>query len=104
MKAVALCTGVVITKEHIPVDIYSKKLSGFNEDKTIMEMTLEDIEKEHVERILKATKWHRGRACEILGVSRPKLRRMIKHFGLVPPAGVQYDEDESSDDEHESRF
>ena len=29
---------------------------------------------------------------------------MIKHFGLVPPAGVQYDEDESSDDEHESRF
>ncbi|HHS84083.1 MAG TPA: hypothetical protein ENK38_04040, partial [Gammaproteobacteria bacterium] len=39
----------------------------------------------HVIRVLNACNWHKGRACEILGVSRPRLRRMIQHHGLTPP-------------------
>ena len=34
--------------------------------------------------VLKATGWHKGQACEILGVSRPRLRRMIREHGLSP--------------------
>jgi hypothetical protein len=45
---------------------------------------------------LAATGWHRGRSCEILGVSRPRLRRMIRQFDLTPPAGLA-DEDETLD-------
>jgi DNA-binding NtrC family response regulator len=44
------------------------------------------MEREHVARVLKATGWHKGQACEILGVSRPRLRRMIREHGLSPPA------------------
>jgi hypothetical protein len=36
----------------------------------------------------------------VLGVSRPRLRRMIKQFGLVPPPDAPPDEGEPQDDEH----
>jgi DNA-binding NtrC family response regulator len=49
------------------------------------ELSLRDIEREHVERVLAATGWHRTRACEILGVSRPRLRRLIREYGIAPP-------------------
>ncbi|MCH7696504.1 MAG: sigma-54-dependent Fis family transcriptional regulator [Proteobacteria bacterium] len=93
-KAVALCTGDIITREHIPKEICGWERVELNNSKTITEKTLDDIEKEHVARILEATDWHRGKACKILGVSRPKLRRMIKQYGIVQPAGIQYDEEE----------
>ncbi|MGD8932773.1 MAG: hypothetical protein PVI52_09400 [Chromatiales bacterium] len=38
--------------------------------------------------VLRATGWHKGRACEILDVSRPRLQRMILEYGLKPPQGV----------------
>ena len=35
-----------------------------------------------------------AQACEILGVSRPRLRRMIRQYELEPPPGVAADEDD----------
>lgn len=40
--------------------------------------------------------WHKGQACEILGVSRPRLRRMIRQYDLVPPGGIDVDADDES--------
>ncbi len=54
-------------------------------------MSLQDVEKVHIARVLEATHWHRGRACEILNISRPRLRRLISQYGLTPPAGVAED-------------
>ena len=42
--------------------------------------SLDDVEGEHVRRILEATGWHKTRTAEILGISRPRLNRLIdKH-------------------------
>jgi DNA-binding NtrC family response regulator len=49
------------------------------------------MEREHVARVLQATSWHRGEACHVLGVSRPRLRRMIRDYGLEPPDGPDAD-------------
>ncbi len=46
--------------------------------------SLQDVEREHVLRVLDATGWHKGRTCEILGVSRPRLRRLIAQYELDP--------------------
>ena len=56
-------------------------------DKPLEQWSLEELEKAHVQRVLDANDWHRGRTCEVLGVSRPRLRRMIRQYGMTPPAG-----------------
>ncbi|TAK51587.1 MAG: sigma-54-dependent Fis family transcriptional regulator, partial [Betaproteobacteria bacterium] len=60
------------------------------------------VEKTHVLRVLEATGWHRGRACDILGVSRPRLRRLIRQYSLVVPAGAAEDADAKEGDARES--
>lgn len=87
MKTVALCSGEVITEDLLPdrIKSHSKKESASNpSDLTpvVTEMSLQEIEKEHVIRVLEATNWHKGKACEILGVSRPRLRRLISQYNL----------------------
>jgi DNA-binding NtrC family response regulator len=44
--------------------------------------TLEAAEREHVARVLRATGGHKSRAAEILGISRPRLDRLIARLGL----------------------
>ena len=44
--------------------------------------SLDDVEREQVVRVLNATENHKGRAADILGVSRPRLRRLIEKYGL----------------------
>jgi DNA-binding NtrC family response regulator len=44
--------------------------------------TLEQVEKEHIQRVLDHTGGHKGRSCEILGISRPALDRKIAKYGL----------------------
>ena len=61
---------------------------GENE-KPLTSRSLEEMEKIHISRVLEATQWHKGQACEILGVSRPRLRRMIKQYSLVVPDGSE---------------
>ena len=44
--------------------------------------SLNDIEKIHIAKVLNFTNWHKGRACEILGITRPRLERKIKKYGI----------------------
>ena len=44
--------------------------------------SLFELEKEHVADTLIYTNWHKGRTCEILGISRPRLDRKIKLFQI----------------------
>ncbi|MCX7966157.1 MAG: sigma-54 dependent transcriptional regulator [Syntrophorhabdaceae bacterium] len=46
------------------------------------EFTLQEIEKDYIIKILENTHWHLGRACEILGISRPTLRQKLKDYGI----------------------
>lgn len=45
-------------------------------------LSLNEIEKEQVAKTLEYTKWHKGKACEILGISRPRLDRKMKKYGI----------------------
>jgi len=66
---VALCPGNVLTPDLIG-DICTRPLAGATQPEApLAEQSLENVERAHVLRVLEATHWHRGKACEILGVS-----------------------------------
>tara|TARA_B100000315_G_scaffold259397_1_gene315299 strand:- start:27917 stop:29323 length:1407 start_codon:yes stop_codon:yes gene_type:complete len=46
--------------------------------------SINDIEKEYIRHTLAYTKWHKGRACDILMISRPRLDRKIQKYGIKP--------------------
>lgn len=45
-----------------------------------------EIEKQHIQHILNHTRGHKGKACQILGISRPALDRKIKKYQLAEPS------------------
>jgi DNA-binding NtrC family response regulator len=98
MKAAALCPGNTLTPDLLPGEL-GKDLSPPPDTQLAQppaeraELSLAEVERLHVARVLETQGWHKGRACEVLGVSRPRLRRMIKEYGLQPPAGVGEIED-----------
>ncbi|HEV8662832.1 MAG TPA: sigma-54 dependent transcriptional regulator [Candidatus Methylomirabilis sp.] len=47
--------------------------------------TLEDIEREHIVRVLTEVKGHRGRAAEILGIDPKTLYRKIRAYRITDP-------------------
>ncbi len=91
-KAVVLCPGDTVTREFIPDVAPRANAAKSAVVPSPAQLSLRAVEREHVALVLSATGWHRRRACEILGVSRPRLRRMIRQFGLVPPAGAPPDD------------
>ncbi len=83
-KAVALCPGDIITSEMLP-NLEQEPVSVISDSQIQQNSNNEsllDMEKDHVSRVLEITKGHKGKACEILGVSRPRLRRLIALHGI----------------------
>lgn len=57
---------------------------GSNGSNGLRLMSLVDMEKEQIRKTLSHTRWHKGKACEILGITRPRLDRKIKKYGIKP--------------------
>ena len=47
--------------------------------------SLDQVEASHIQRVLDHTGGHKGRSCDILGISRPALDRKIQKYGLTLP-------------------
>jgi DNA-binding NtrC family response regulator len=89
MKSVALSPSDTLTADLLPPEIACSggvTPPAAAQAPKMAQWSLARMEREHVARVLTATGWHKGQACEILGVSRPRLRRMIREHGLSPPA------------------
>ena len=74
-KAVVVSSGQVIRPEHLavgPVPLQSPARLA----------PLDDVEREHVARVLATTGGHKTRSAEILEISRPRLARLIEKYGL----------------------
>ena len=76
VRAALLCQGRTVQCNHL------KGLASDESPESDESLTLSDVERRHIEQVLNATGWNRGMACEILGVSRPTLRRKIRDYGL----------------------
>jgi DNA-binding NtrC family response regulator len=88
-RAVVLVTGDVIRPEHL-------ELAAPNESADALG-TLETAERDHVTRVLKATGGHKSKAAEVLGISRPRLDRLIEKYGLADLARTRRSTADSDD-------
>jgi DNA-binding NtrC family response regulator len=48
-------------------------------------VSLRQVEREHIERVLQSTRWNKRKSCDILQITRPTLDRKIKEFNLERP-------------------
>ena len=46
------------------------------------ERSLNDIERDHIVAVLDRTRWHLGKTCELLGITRPTLRQKLRIYGI----------------------
>ena len=76
MRSVVLATGSVIRAEHL--GLHEEKPAGGEGFPT-----LEHMEGEHIASALVVTQGNRTRAAEILGISKPRLYRLIEKHGLA---------------------
>ena len=75
MRAVVIASGNVIRPEHLSI-------ASPRQAHPAALTSLEQVEREHVLRVLKAAEGQKGRTAEILGVSRPRLNRLLQKYGL----------------------
>ncbi len=87
MKAAVLARGDDLAMAQLPAEIACPRKTDAGEHDYARSpfQTLDELERHYIERVLNSTGWHKGKTCEILGISRPKLERRINEYGLVPP-------------------
>ncbi|MDQ6886245.1 MAG: sigma-54 dependent transcriptional regulator [Gemmatimonadota bacterium] len=83
-RAVLLSTGGVIRPSDLPIaSADARPVSrGRVEDPL---MSLESVERSHIERVLEHVGWHQGRAADALGISPKTLYRKIREYGFRRP-------------------
>ena len=45
--------------------------------------TLDEVERDHIARVWTLAKGHKGKTCQMLGISRPTLERKLKKYGIA---------------------
>ncbi|MCX8012223.1 MAG: sigma-54-dependent Fis family transcriptional regulator, partial [Desulfobacterota bacterium] len=78
-RAVVLSKGEVLLPEYLP-DIFNS--FSIKNEKPLAIKPLEEVKKEYVIKTLEFTNWDRGKTCELLGISRPTLRKMLKDYNI----------------------
>jgi DNA-binding NtrC family response regulator len=75
MRAVVVASGRVVRGEHLSMSSPGAAASA-------PVPSLDQLERDHVSHVLEITRGHKGRAASLLGVSRPRLTRLIEKYGL----------------------
>ncbi|MEN9798054.1 MAG: hypothetical protein RL653_1750 [Pseudomonadota bacterium] len=95
-RAVVLSHGEVLSAEHLPRPApagtaeqldWLEAVTAGGEPESIP--TLEEAERRLILRALQACRGHKGRTCDLLGISRPTLERKLQKFQLASPAGIE---------------
>ncbi len=73
--AVVVCTGDVVRPEHLAIGPARPGDPGNLS-------TLAQLEREHVVRVLAAAGGRKARSAKILGISRPRLNRLMEKYGI----------------------
>lgn len=87
-RAMILTDQEVITPKHLPFELkQTEKFIHGNTEHEISEktddMSLENMEKIHLSKVLKRLEWNKSKASKILGISRATLRAKIKKYNLL---------------------
>lgn len=80
-----LRAGQEIRPQDLPRDVSHGRRADGGGSLVGQDVSLEDLERAHIEAVLKREDWHQGRAAETLGISAKTLYRKIRTYGLERP-------------------
>ena len=88
MERVAILrAGEEIRPEDLPRDMTESRSSGPENGPSIGQpISLEDLERAHIEGVLGRENWYQGRTADVLGISPKTLYRKIRAYNLERPA------------------
>ncbi len=78
-RAVILWERGVLTPEELSVDLMAVAGDGMPDQEL---MTLEELEREYIRRVLRRVRGHKSRAARILGINRKTLLEKRKRYGI----------------------
>ena len=80
IRAVVMAPGDMLLREHLPpLEEAAPDLGGVREEPGAL-LTLAEAEQQAIAAALAASKGHKGKACRILGISRPTLERKLRKY------------------------
>jgi len=82
MQAMVMTHGDVLEKDNI---VLTKVIEPWLNAQLRNLMSLEDMEKYHIQRVLEAVNWHKQDAIDILNLTRPTLNAKIEKYGITKP-------------------
>ena len=99
-RAVSLSHGPLLTPDDLPATLRPSLPASHDTAVAVSPgdeggLTLEEVEKRHLVRILKETKGNKVKAAKVLGIDRRTLYRMAERFGLDLGDDVESGEKES---------
>jgi DNA-binding NtrC family response regulator len=79
-----VCDGEEILPRHLPRSLAASPPPAASPPAPEAPLpTLEQMEREHIARALRATDGHRGQAARMLGISERNLYRKLRDYGLL---------------------
>lgn len=78
-RSAVLTQSVVLTKEHTEACLHDSPSPQIIDERVAC---LEDVERDHILKVLDSNEWHLGNTCARLGMSRPTLRARMKKYRL----------------------
>ena len=82
-RATLLANGGVVHAHELPLNGHVSNGTGGNGVGT--QVPLDQVERQHIESVLRQLQWHQGRAADVLGISPKTLYRKIREYGLKRP-------------------
>jgi DNA-binding NtrC family response regulator len=80
-RAVVLARGDTLTPELLNLTPLAAHSPPMPEESGHL-LSLDELEARHIAHVLGETRWHKGKACAILGISRPALERKLRKYSL----------------------
>ena len=86
LRAMLRCTGPTLEASHMAPELVTDGSGGADCDQVPGMVTLAEVERWHIGRVLAATGWNKAKAMEILGITRPTLDKKVAKYGLERPS------------------
>ncbi len=85
-SAMVVCDGHDVMPEHLPASVLGPSERAPEREPAAAKgdlPTLDELERRHIETVLKSTAGHRGSAARILGISERNLYRKLREYNLL---------------------
>jgi DNA-binding NtrC family response regulator len=86
-RAVILQDGRIIMPEDLPEKLRSRGKDRSESVVSVTNLTLDELEREYLLKVLEETSWHKKRAAAILGINASTLYRKLQRYGFERALG-----------------